>query len=247
MVTRPSSDYCMHSSSANTTSSDNTISNVFTNLKTTSADNTQPRAVAQEQNTEQVSRLVPILSPPSVALNLGNLANVAALPSPGALILSLITKSSSEARRDNKNAMYEQSKLIQDNILKQADEMKSKAVVQLVFGLISGAISVAQGVASGISTYKNPNASDAIIQAKQTRITAFSTAVNSTASAFGSYAASSYDVAIKKLEAQTEKFTNEKESLKSFNDSLSESIQKALSSMDNIQQGMNQTRAKILG
>ena len=56
-----------------------------------------------------------------------------------------------------------------------------------------------------------------------------------------------YDAVIKEMDAAQEQMRANRDALKSVTDSLSELIQKAISTQDAIQQNMNQTRARILG
>ena len=52
---------------------------------------------------------------------------------------------------------------------------------------------------------------------------------------------------MKGMEADQERMRASRDALKSINDSLSELIQKSISTQDAIQQNMNQTRSRILG
>ena len=56
-----------------------------------------------------------------------------------------------------------------------------------------------------------------------------------------------YAAAMKEMEADQERMRASRDALKSINDSLSELIQKSISTQDAIQQNMNQTRSRILG
>ena len=63
----------------------------------------------------------------------------------------------------------------------------------------------------------------------------------------GQFVSSQYDVELKKMEADEERMRAKRDFLKDMTQSLTELIQKALSTADSIQQNMNQTRARILG
>lgn len=66
-------------------------------------------------------------------------------------------------------------------------------------------------------------------------------------SSVGEFVGAQYDAAMKEMEADQERMRASRDALKSINDSLSEVIQKSISTQDAIQQNMNQTRSRILG
>jgi hypothetical protein len=87
------------------------------------------------------------------------------LPSFGANYLALINEVASEqSTMVNQMRMLETEALI-DKINEEADTIRSKAVTQLVTGVVSGSLSIAQGVASSAITAKgmveNENAAQA--------------------------------------------------------------------------------------
>ena len=71
--------------------------------------------------------------------------------------------------------------------------------------------------------------------------------VSGIVSSIGQFVGAQYDAAMKEMEADQERMRASRDALKSINDSLSELIQKSISTQDAIQQNMNQTRSRILG
>ena len=63
----------------------------------------------------------------------------------------------------------------------------------------------------------------------------------------GDYLGAQYDAAMKEMEADQERMRTSRDSLKSINDGLTEVIQKSLSTQDDIQKRMNDTRSRIMG
>lgn len=82
------------------------------------------------------------------------------LPSFGANYLAMITDIASEQRRQNAQMRADQTEEIVAKIHDQTDEMRTKAIVQLVIGVVSGTISIAQGAASTAMTVKGMRANE---------------------------------------------------------------------------------------
>jgi hypothetical protein len=178
------------------------------------------------------------------------------MASPGAAILALLTKDAADQRRINKELIYQQSSEIVADIKSQAKDIRTKAIIQLVIGVCAGALSIAGGA---ISSFKAGSALKAFnagtinasqlstigtqVQAQQGAWSAGGGLMN-TASQF---AGSMYDAAMKETDARIEQTRSAMDSLKAFNDSLTELIQKSQTTFSEIQANMNQTRAKILG
>jgi hypothetical protein len=202
---------------------------------------------------------LPVLSPPGITgtFSLDKLdLTGGGMASPGAAILALLTKDAAEQRRVNKELIYQQSEEIVADIKSQAKDIRSKAIVQLVIGVCAGALSIAGGAissckaGSALSSYKAGTIDSAQLSTMGTQIQAQQGAwsagggLMNTASQF---AGSMYDAAMKETDAEIEKTRSAMDSLKAFNDSLTELIQKSQNTFSEIQANMNQTRAKILG
>lgn len=84
----------------------------------------------------------------------------------------------------------------------------------------------------------------------QANIAAVNSMVGGTASMIGGIGqsiGSYFDANIKDMDGDIEKMRAFRDAMKSLDDSLAQTISKALSSMDAVQQNMNQTRTRILG
>ena len=91
----------------------------------------------------QVRNDLPTLTPPkSPSGALGAWVGVA---SPMASINALITEMSAEQRKENREVMKAQTDSIAMSMEQQADEIRKKAVAQLVCGVVSGAINIGMG------------------------------------------------------------------------------------------------------
>lgn len=91
----------------------------------------------------QVSNDLPTLTlPKSSSGSLGGWVGVA---SPMASINALITEMSAEQRKENREVMKAQTDSIAMSMEQQADEIRKKAVAQLVCGVVSGAINIGMG------------------------------------------------------------------------------------------------------
>ena len=187
-----------------------------------------------------VTTELPKLAEPNYAA-LKSLGNWPALPAPGALIMSLITKMSAEQRQQNKELMWAQTEAVVESMKDQADKMRTMAAIQLAMGIVSSATNIAGGLAQAKMSW---GATGNAIAAQ-----GVGTAVGGGAKVFeavGGYVGSMYQAEFKVMEADQEKMRSTRESMKSFNDALSELIQKSLSSQESIQQSKNQATTRIL-
>jgi hypothetical protein len=101
---------------------------------------------------------LPTLATP-VGAALASLVDWQGMPSPGALVLSLVTEFASEQRRMNAEAKWQQSEAIYASMKDEASEMRDAAVTQLVMGVVSGALQIGMGfVQIGMGTLAVKNA-----------------------------------------------------------------------------------------
>jgi hypothetical protein len=70
-----------------------------------------------------------------------------ALPSPGALIMSVTTEFAAEQRRQNQELMWQETKAISQSMQDQAKEMRTAAKTQLALGIASGLVQLGMGIA----------------------------------------------------------------------------------------------------
>lgn len=168
-------------------------------------------------------------------------AGLAAVPSFGASLLSLITQMSAEQRQANRDQKVLQTEAQIEKIKEQADTMRQKAITQLVLGVVTGSLSIAQGF-SGMSLI-TAGKSDAYVTSFNNIMKGFSDSVSGVNQSAGGF----FDANIKDLQAQEERIKAMTDQLDSLDHALKELIQKALDTQNAIQENMNQTRTKILG
>ena len=92
----------------------------------------------------QVRNDLPTLTPPKSSS--GSLGGWVGVASPMASINALITEMSAEQRKENREVMKAQTDSIAMSMEQQADEIRKKAVAQLVCGVVSGAINIGMGM-----------------------------------------------------------------------------------------------------
>ena len=92
----------------------------------------------------QVRNDLPTLTPPKSSS--GALGAWVGVASPMASINALITEMSAEQRKENREVMKAQTDSIAMSMEQQADEIRKKAVAQLVCGVVSGAINIGMGM-----------------------------------------------------------------------------------------------------
>lgn len=219
-----------------------------------------------------VQNKLPSLPPP---LGEGTLftKDGATLPSFGANYMAIISDYAAEDRRLSAEQRAKQTEIIIDQIKDQANKMRTKAVAQLVVGIVTGTVSIAQGVTSlgmmskGIVDAKknsttdasNPKSSsssspstsktnnDMMLNTKVQTLNNTFSGVSGIMQSINQSIGSFVDADIKVIEAAIEAARAQTDALKSLEDSLKELISKALATQDAIQQNCNQTRTKILG
>ena len=92
----------------------------------------------------QVRNDLPTLTPPKSSS--GALGAWVGVASPMPSINALITEMSAEQRKENREVMKAQTDSIAMSMEQQADEIRKKAVAQLVCGVVSGAINIGMGM-----------------------------------------------------------------------------------------------------
>lgn len=193
----------------------------------------------------QIRNDLPSLPPPSSgSASLGGWVGVA---SPMASINALITELSAEQRKENREVMKAQTDSIAASMEQQADEMREKAVTQLVCGVVAGTISITAGSLMIGGSLRGKLGSLTVDNTVGTALGNLGQGASGIASSVGQFLGTESDATIKEMEADQERMRASRDSLKSINDSLSELIQKSISTQDAIQQNMNQTRSRILG
>ena len=203
-----------------------------------------------------VTKQLPTLPPPLTSTDHWN-NNLAGMPSMGANYLALISELSAEQRKESAEQRNLQTEQIVSELKEQASTIRDKAVTQLCLGIASGALSIAQGAISGSMMAKGLSANNKLDGvARQnadmmlnTNVQSFNSAMGGVTGMMGSItnsAGSFFDADLKESDAKIERMRATNDALDSLEQSLKELSQKAISTMDTIQQNMNQTRTKIL-
>jgi hypothetical protein len=103
------------------------------------------------QAVNQVSQSLPRLAPPNGA-DLSRISEFGVLPSPGALVMSLVTKYAAEQREQNREIRHQMTEQIVASMQAEADKMRDMAAIQLAMGIVSGTLTIAGGaVQTGMS------------------------------------------------------------------------------------------------
>jgi hypothetical protein len=215
------------------------------------------------------------LPPPLVDTDLARISELGVMPSPGSLVLSLITKYATEQRQQNAEIRQQQVDAIAKSMIEEADKMRDMAAAQLALSIASGVITIASGAiqagmagaalatkpgavdTKGLNDKQISSAKSAELGRHSAELTLKNTKASGVSQGMGGFstilnAASEYigttsQAKFKEMEADQEKMRAAGEAVKNLDDGLKELIQKALSAQDAIQQGQNQARLKILG
>ena len=217
---------------------------------------------------------VPFLKNPSDKFNLQNgEALGGAITSLGANLMALITNVSAEQKRENAQQMYAQSMANAKLTESQGEELRSKAITQMVMGVVGGTVSIGFSLASTYMSGKQLDAAtDALSQANEAGAEAISDAqkafndaqisnIKAKADAlnvigqgsgkildsFTQFGAAEFDVAIKNLEAQSQRIEALSSQLKSLNDALTATVDKSIETSHELQRSMNESLARIVG
>ena len=206
---------------------------------------------------EKAAAALPVLPAPTGKAS--EASGALALPSMGASTLALLTQVLDDQRRANREVQFQESQLTVQKMKDQAESIRDQATANLAMGLVSATIQAAASVTTVVGTGKalhaasampNEQTAAAFLQAQTARVSAASQAVQGVASGVETVrqaVSASYDAGTKETDAEIEQIRAYREQLDSLDESLKEVIRKAISTQNEIQQNMNQTRARILG
>ncbi|MBR5882569.1 MAG: hypothetical protein IKY97_03710 [Mailhella sp.] len=204
-----------------------------------------------EEFENKVSAEIPTLDPPIYEQDFSLYVSTAPA-SFGSTYLALIQDLASDQRRQNADTKALETEALISNIEEQADNIRTKAALDLTASVISGAAQIACGAVSigmGSAALKG-GAGDSALLVKNTQIqgvTGAITGAGSIASGSFTYGGTMVEASNKDLEADAERIRSTQDQLDRIDDALKDLLQQARSSQQTIQQNMNQTRAKILG
>lgn len=178
-----------------------------------------------------------------------------ALPSFGSNYMALITELAADQRKQSADQKALQTEMLIGNIEEQADNIRTKAALELTASVISGSMQIASGVftvagvskgMSGVSGANYTGAAMTVTTKVQAQAGAFTGAGTIASGAFN-FGATMVEAGTKELEAEAERIRATQDLLDKQDQALHELIQKSISTQDTIQQNINQTRTKILG
>lgn len=178
-----------------------------------------------------------------------NLNGWVGMPSPAALIASLIVDEAAEQRTANRSVIRSQGELIAANMEEQADKIKQGATQKFACAVAGAVVNMAAGIASiGVGAAGIKAGTDAqSVAVKSQAVSSIISSVGTMISAGGDYAQSLRSAETKRLEADAERIRTSMELTKQTNEAMRDLIAKSLDFMNSMQANMNQTRTKILG
>ena len=194
---------------------------------------------------------LPKLSQPN-AQAFAYLKDWTAIPSPGALIMSLTTEYAAQQREQNRELAWKETESIVASMQDQAHEIRKTAATQLALGIVSGVITITAGavqIGGSVAAIK-------VAGLDTNKLGAFNNIVSGISSVVGGVgkmvdSGSQYEGAInqarlKEMEADQEKMRATRDSIRDLNDALRDLIQKSLAAQNDIQSSTNQARTRIL-
>lgn len=203
---------------------------------------------ANKNTIPQVQTSVPVLPTPTT-FSSTELSTLMGIPSPGALVASLMVDNAAEQRVTNRTTIQAQGEQIAQNIEAQAEKIIEGAVTKFACAVAGAVVNMGAGVASLTVTAQGLTAG-----MDSTLLGSISQSVNTVISSAGSMISAGGDLgqsistaAGKKLEAHAERIRVSQELTKQTNEAMRDLISKSLDFMNSMQANTNQTRTKILG
>ncbi|GHU32784.1 hypothetical protein AGMMS50256_23480 [Betaproteobacteria bacterium] len=217
---------------------------------------------------------IPRLAPPD-GPDFARVAEFGVVPSPGSLVMGLITKTAAEQRQQNQEIRQQQVDAVAQSMKAEADKMRDMAATQLALGIASGLLTIASGAVQagmagaalaskpgtvntdGLAPKQASAANNASMNVHSSQLTLMNTRAQGISQGVGGFASimnavsefigSQAQAEFKEMEADQEKMRAYGESVKSMDDALKELIQKTLEAQNAVQQAQNQARTRILG
>ena len=180
-----------------------------------------------------------------------------AVPSLGAIALSLTTELSDSIRRSNNEARFQEQQVIVEQMKKQADTMRDQAITNLCMSVAVAGIQMAMSAyqvkaSAGALQSAKGMAGDmqaAFLQNQNLQIQGTAAGISAAGSLLGGvkdFISSMFDVEMKARDADIERHRSFLMQLDSLNESLKQVIQSAIQNQNAIQRNINETRVKIL-
>ena len=196
-----------------------------------------------------IQRELPVLSNPVTEPNLQVLS---LMPSIGANVMALITDLSNAERKQISDEKIAQTKAMIDKIKQEASNLKTKAVTQLVLGILSGGVTMAAGGYSSVASGKllaNNDLADGAKMVMNSKISGTTQAIGGTGKLLDSasgFAGTWLDAKNTALRGDEEQIRAMRERLDSIDDSLKQLIAKMVSTTESIVQSSREARNRVL-
>lgn len=195
----------------------------------------------------------PRLAAPVTALNAESLTESSSLTASfGAKIMVLIQQATSEMIRDNREVTFKAGMDKADLMEEQADLQREQAVAQLATSIISGTIQIASGMFQIKSSTGTLNSSlsetqKSLLNTKTTGISQLFSASSNLVEGIGKSIQTFYEADIKDLEAKQQRLSTMSDQVKSITESMQQTLQQSISTLQTIAQSMSETNKRILG
>ncbi len=174
------------------------------------------------------------------------------LPSLGALAMSAITDSANQQRKATHEQRVASTQALVASMEKEAKNTRTKAITQLVMGIVSGAVTIGaglyQGIASGALSL-NSTLNSGQMMAVNNSISGYSQALGGVGKLVDSgsqFAGSWMDAKNIELRADQEQVRIMRERAESLDQSMKEVIQKSNQALTAIAESTQQMRQKVL-
>ena len=174
------------------------------------------------------------------------------LPSIGANVMALLTDISNAERKQISEEKIAQTKAMIAKIKQEADNLKTKAITQLVLGIASGLVTIGAGIYSTVASsrlLKQNDLTDGQMMVKNTQIGAIGQIITGSGRLVDSASAFTgtwMDAKNTALRGDEEQIRAMRERLDSIDDNLKQLIAKMISSTESIVQSSREARNRVL-
>lgn len=165
--------------------------------------------------------------------------------SAAALILSMIAKTLSEQAHENRLAQYEAQMASAEVLEKEAKEIESNATNKLICSIVANSVSIIGGcVQFGMSLGSKVDEQTLKLADAVGKVT---DKLGGISSATGEYLSGVSDAAQKRLQSEQTRLNAIADQLKSFSESMMQTVSRSLDTYNSIQSTSAETMRKILG
>ncbi|MGN0915847.1 MAG: hypothetical protein ACI4NE_05795 [Succinivibrio sp.] len=165
--------------------------------------------------------------------------------SAAALILSMIAKTLAEQAHENRLAQYDAQMASAEVLEKEAKEIESNATNKLICSIVANTVSMVGGcIQLGMCCGKNVSE---LTLKEADAIGKLFDKVGGISSATGEYLSGTSDASQKRLQSEQTRLNAIADQLKSFSESMMQTVSRALDTYNNMQSTSAETMRKILG